>query len=624
MKEITAEVLDRMFSRAQEKMIEHGWKDQEVTAFMNDPVIRMFYGSCAEELGKLKDEIGQVENRLIKKTIEHLIPEVFQMPLPAHAILHAQPVNKLSECTIWPEVQFLLSREVRGKEYAFTPAGHFTLTKAEIEYLVFRDRFYQYKGIEKQQIMSGDSQTSIQDDVLWLGIKDLNKSIPKENIPLFFSFTHAFDEERSFLNALRFCKCQAGDDQTVSTFSGLPGNGLSDMEQNLVQPDQSIYRILNNTRNWYKKYYLTLHHLPKNNNEENQAFPLELRNRFSRSDLDKLKDDIYWIKLSFGNLLNPSWIQKLYCSINCFPVVNLRLEQKLFDVEEMPVNIYPVMSDDFIMAIRSIGGKVKLKQEEYNYNILNPEVKSSVSKEGEAIFKRGSLGRINAQRLKSMLNQLISVLREEIVLLTRDGTKEDLLKLNRLNQAVIDFENCLEIEKEKSGKYSGSVILKAFKDQNKVYIRYWTSAAEAANSIKPFAGEDASKQCAIGFAPDVLNDSLQLITTTVGGKNQPSDEDYIDTLRKLLLTRSRIVTPEDVKAFCYEYFHPAKVSVSVGKSARQSNKPGFGIVRMIDVKIRFNEKQSFTNEELLFFREEMLQILEQHSANVMPFNVEFV
>jgi hypothetical protein len=623
MKAKTTEILDHMFAKAEEHMLGEGWKEQEVSSFMNDPVIRLFYGSCAEELGKVQDEIYHVERRLINKTIEHLLPEEFQTPVPAHAIFHAQPLNKLSESLIWPECQFTVANPAKTKELVFAPAGNFPLFQAEIGYLIFRDRFYQYKDGNRVQIMSGDNSNAVQDDILWLGIKDLNKILPKEKLSLFFALPQSVNEQFAFLNALKYSKCYSADGVLLKRSSGLGSDDLDYWDKMLKQPDYMIYRMFQNTRNWYQKHFLTLHNLNATPGSAS-SFPTEIKNQFPEGELKKIKDDIYWIKFSFNNLLNERWVHLLYCSINCFPALNLKLEQKLFDVEEMPVNIYPVSSDDFILSVRTVSGKVKAKQEELNYSMVDPELRSTVGKEGEAIFRKGSLGRITAEKLKSMLNLLLNIMREEIVLLTKVGTKEDITKLNRLNRAAIDFEKCIEVENEKKGKYAGSVILKAYKDQNKVFIRYWTTAAEEANQVKPLPGEEGQKQCEIGFAPEVSSESVRLITATSGGKKQPTDEEYIDTLRKLLLTRSRIVTAEDVKAFCYEYFHPYIVSVEVQKSVRQSSRPGHGVVRCIDIFIRFIEKKTFADEELTFFKEELLQKLEQHAANVMPFNVEFV
>jgi len=323
--------------------------------------------------------------------------------------------------------------------------------------------------------MSGDSSNEVQDDVIWLGIRDLNKILPKEKLSLFFALPQSVNEQYAFLNALKYSKCYSAEGELIKRSTGLGSDDLDYWDRLLKQPDYMIYRMFQDSRNWYQNHFITLHNLHTVAGHA-PFFPQEVKNRFPESELKKIKDDVYWIKFSFSNLLNERWVHLMYCSINCFPALNLKLEQKLFDVEEMPVNIYPISSDDFILSIRTVSGKVKAKQEELNYSMVDAGNKSGIGKEGEAIFRKGSLGRINAEKLKSMLNLLLNIMREEIVLLTKEGSKEDLIKLNRLNRAAIDFEKCIEIDEEKKIRYSGSVILKAFKDQNKVYIRWQKTA----------------------------------------------------------------------------------------------------------------------------------------------------
>lgn len=621
MKTITSEILDHMFARAKERMLQDVWKENEIDSFMNDPVIRLFYGTCAEEIEKVHEEIFHVEQRLINKTLEYLLPEEFQTPLPAHAIFHAQPHDKLPESVVWPECQFKLFTLPDRKEFVFAPAGKFTVFHAEIGYMIFRDRFFQWNEGNRVQLISGEYSNSVQDDILWLGIKDLNKILPKEKLSIFFALRDLDNEQYTFLNALKYCKCLSADGQLIKTSSGLGSDDIEYWNNMMKQPDYIIYKMFQHPRNWYQNHYLSLNDLPARAPGA-PAFPVEISKQFPAGELEKIKDDIYWIKFSFSNLLKESWIQQLYCSINCFPAMNLKLEQEVFDIGNLPLNILSISSDDFILTIRNVTGKVRTKQEEVNYMMVDPELRSILGREGEALFRRGSLGRINAGKLKNMLNLLMNILKEETVLLTKDGSKEDIDKLNRLNRAAADFETSIEIEKEKKGKYSGNVILRAYKDQNRAYVRFWTTAAEEANYIKPLTGEDAQKQCAVAYAPDVSAESVKLITSISGGKRQPTDEEYIDTLRKHLLSRDRIVTVEDIKAFCYEYFSPRKVNVEVKKATGQSKIPGHGLVRTIDIYIRLAEKCSIPEEEILYFKEELLQKLEQHSANVLPFRIE--
>ena len=471
--------------------------------------------------------------------------------------------------------------------------------------------------------------------------------MPKDKLSLFFHLPQAGNEQHTFFTALKYCRCFF-DDQLLPISNGLTsdeaeikkkmlkqrkslsgiqvsenGTGLLSEETDyrekmLKDPDFMIYKLIQDVRDWYHKQYLTIYDLPKRQ-AGGAEFPEELARLFTAKDLGQIKDDVYWLKFSFGNLLDEKLISQLYCSLNCFPAINLKSEKNDFNVESMPVNIFPIFSNDFVLCLNSVTGKVMNRPEETEYRMMEANPGRTVAREGDAIFRKGGLGRQDPRKLKNMLNLLSNLLKEEVILLTKDGTREDLNKLNRLTRALNDFESSIEVERTQKVKHTGSMILKPYKYHSKIFIRFWTTAAEEANLIRPMKGEESEKQCELVYGPEIKPDSLRLVTTSAGGKKKPTEEEHLDTVRKLILTRGRIVTIEDIKAFCYEQFSSYKVVVDVTKSVGQSKTPGHGLVRTIEIVIRFKEKNNLKEDELSLLKEELLQKLEQNSRNVMPF-----
>ncbi len=621
MKPITSDILEHMFKKAEEIMIREDWNHDERENFMSDPVVKLLYGACAEEIGNVHEEIFHVSNRLIKRMIEQFLPEEYYIPSPAHGIVYGRPFDGLSSAAVSAGKQLIISRlDSQRREFMFTPAGNFNVHKAEIEYLVFHNRFYQMEDRKKTLLFSGESSQAIQANVLWIGIRDLKDLMPMKELSLFFALPQPGNDQYSLLNALKFSKCTDGVNP-IKTRSGFITDETETQDKMLDHPDYIVYQLFQNVKNWYRRHFITLQDIPSSS-ELPEEFPEEIRKVFSRNDILKIKGDITWFRISFSNLLEESWINQLICSINCFPVVNLRVEQELFDVENMPINIFPISSDDFFLAIESVRGKVRNLPEEKDYRIVDANVHETVGKEGEALFRLDHLSRLEPGKLKAMLSLLSNLLKEETILLTKDGTKEDLEKLYRLNRALGEFEKSIVIEKNKNSRFSGNIILRPYREHSKVFIRFWTTSGELANEIRPVMGQESAKQCKIDHLPDVKPDSLRLITTITGGKKPPTEEEHRDSLRKLLLTRGRILTVADVKAFCHEHFSPHKINVDVKKSYIQSPKKGQGILKVTDVEIRFLERVSFSSNELLFLKEELLEKLEQCSANVIPFRVE--
>ncbi|HNW74044.1 MAG TPA: hypothetical protein PKN44_10500 [Bacteroidales bacterium] len=652
MKAITSQLLEKMLGYAEIWMANEQWSPDEIMVFKSDPVVRLLYGACAEEIGNVHEEIFHVKQRLIHETIEKLLPDEFHAPAPAHAILSARPLEKAGESKIGIDTQVILRKpENLIKDFVFTPAGFFTLSQADVKYLVFRDSLYLVEGEKRERTITPNASARLQSDVLWMGIRDLSRYLPKERLTLFFHLPQATGDLHAFFNSLKYCRCYAGD-QLLTASPGLTSDenetrkrmlrqrrsfNLSPVsegsapavaeetdyrEKLLTEPDFMIYKLIRNVREWYHKQYLTLYDLPRRL-AGSPAVPEEIGKLFPEKEQELAREDIYWLKFSFGNLLDERWISQLFCSMNCFPALNLRLEKTDYNVESMPVNIFPVSGDDPVLCLNSVTGKVMNRPEETEYRMLEANPGRTVAREGDAIFRKGGLGRQDPRKLKNMLNLMANLLKEETILLTKNGTRDDLNKLNRLTRALNDFEGSLESERSQKVKHTGSVILRPYKYHSKIFIRFWTTAAEEANQIRPGRGADAEKQCELVFGPEIKPDSLRLITTTGGGRKKPTEEEHIDTVRKLLLTRGRIVTAEDIKAFCYEHLSGYKVTVEVKKSVGQSRTPGHGLVRTIEVMIRFREKPSLREEELTLLKEELLLRLEQNSATVMPFIITF-
>ena len=646
MKTLTTSLLDKMLAHADLLMANEQWTTEAINGFKSDPMIRMLYGACAEEIGNVHEELFHVKERLIKDTIEKLLPEEFHIPTPAHAIVTALPIEKVKEGKIGIDSQIIIKKqENEEKDFVFTPAGYFSLSQAEVQYMVFRDSMYVIEKESKQKVLSGDPACKFQDDVLWIGIKDLDKVQTRDKLTFFFNLPQTGRDPHSFFTALKYVRCFAGD-QPLVVSTGLTSDE-AEMKKRMLQqrkstgnrqapdnkaltedtdyreriirePDFMIYKLMQNVRDWYHKQFLTIYDIPVKPSSASEM-PEDFLRLFSSKDLDTIKGNIFWLRLSFGNLLDEKWISQLFCSMNSFPVLNLKLERNDYNVDSDSINIFPVYTEDIFLYLRSVIGKITNRDSESEYRLMETDPSQTVSLDGDAIFREGGLGRQDPRKLKHMLNMLSNLLKEETILLTKDGTRDDLKKLGHLTTALSEFEISINDDPLHKSKHTGSIIVKPYKYNNKIFINFWTTAAEEANQIRPGKGEDRERQCEVFYGPEIKQESVRLITTTQGGKRKPSDEEHLDTVRKLILTRGRIVTIEDIRAFCYEHFTSYKIAVDVKKSVGQSSTPGQGLVRTIEVSVRFLEKPVPGESMMALLKEELLLKLEQNSRNIMPY-----
>jgi hypothetical protein len=88
-----------------------------------------------------------------------------------------------------------------------------------------------------------------------------------------------------------------------------------------------------------------------------------------------------------------------------------------------------------------------------------------------------------------------------------------------------------------------------------------------------------------------------------------------------LLSRSRVVTKEDIKALCFELFGSHLVRVDVKKGIMLEHGPGKGISRTFDVYL-FMNKQNELPEEEVHHRITSLKVkLKQESVNLLPYRI---
>lgn len=89
-----------------------------------DPLIRLLIEALSSEIYLISDDMKNIEIRLLDKLAEVLIPSARTMALPAHAILHVQPLEAeytlTTENTFYHD-EFLFNMKQKVRNLNFTP-----------------------------------------------------------------------------------------------------------------------------------------------------------------------------------------------------------------------------------------------------------------------------------------------------------------------------------------------------------------------------------------------------------------------------------------------------------------------------------------------------------------------
>ena len=148
-------------------------------------------------------------------------------------------------------------------------------------------------------------------------------------------------------------------------------------------------------------------------------------------------------------------------------------------------------------------------------------------------------------------------------------------------------------------------------------INYWSTCAEEANDIK--AGTILSSKDDLFF----MSNQITLMTNTVGGTKKQNNKDRILAYRNALLTRGRIVTFADIKAFGFNHFKNSVTEIRIEKGTRKEVSVKAGFSRTVDIYITTNqeEKKYLSNEEWEYLCDSFMKNLKNRSSNVFPYRM---
>ncbi|WP_235832336.1 hypothetical protein [Flavobacterium zhairuonense] len=148
-------------------------------------------------------------------------------------------------------------------------------------------------------------------------------------------------------------------------------------------------------------------------------------------------------------------------------------------------------------------------------------------------------------------------------------------------------------------------------------ISYWSTCAEEGNDIK--AGTVLESKDDLFF----IGKTVTLMTNTVGGRNKQNNKDRILAYRNALLTRGRIVTFADIKAFGFNHFKNSIEDIKIEKGTRKEISVKAGFSRTVDIYIKTNpeERKHLSNSEWDYLCESFMKNLKNRSSNVFPYRL---
>jgi hypothetical protein len=582
-----------------------GYSEADMEGF--DPLVQLLLEACAVELEKIGQEINNTQYRLVERLASLLNPDVVDAPRPAHAIAQAQP--REPQLLLPADAQFTFQRAGAGRAGGsatfFSPLQTTRLTDAAVRFLATDEQVWRVEAGSPKRLLATGHPTPTEHRRLWIGLELHPEVTSLAELSFYFNWLNEPRRE-AYLAYLPGEAWYLGS-RPLPVVQGLAPSP-DDAAPLLYQEYDFLQRVEQHVRQLYAPGFVRVEQsteaeLPLYRRE---AFPAALTARFAAEVVASFTQPLVWLEVRFSHALPPEALATLTCDLNCFPVLNRRLNKQLFRLQPA-LNIFPLNSEEAFLAIREV------------YSLRNVVFRSTTlsslqENDTDTYTLRYGAGRFDARSGQEALLELLELLRDESRAFTATGTDFVGNTLRELNQNLARLEERLnQTDGTLTSDPAPYVMLRPHDANDSVYLEYWSSDGEAANRIP----NGSHLQVYDGH----YLDAVQLLTTTTGGRERPRPEEQVHALRKNLLSRNRIVTLEDIRAACWAELGNQLSKVHIEKGFRNGSTPTAGFVRCIRVQLTPAPASRLSGPEWQRTAHELQVLLASQSAMNLPYEV---
>ncbi|RBL92118.1 type VI secretion system baseplate subunit TssF [Chitinophaga flava] len=601
MKEKKERIKDRMLKTAARLW---GYPDAEVeTSF--DPIVQLLLEACASELEKISGEVDVSHARLVERLAQIMMPEPITSSQPAFGILHAMSTEAMADIQADHQFYYHTKAGHNTQDLFFSPVTAHRLFKGFVQYLAIGNKLYETRdNWFKEQVLQGHYQPDTATNDLWIGLSLEDAKMNYEGMSFFFDLRNIHQQEM-FYHYLPLARFFINDTE-VPVKAGYHHSRPAeeeDIERMVEVAVDTNARYSQHVMQRFRRHFLTITDTRIHTSGNTPAFLIRLFGQ----EADKLPKDLQWIRIEFPEALHHTLLEDLYCSINCFPVINKKNNEQSLKLNRY-LNIIPLQTPDIFFDIKRV-----YDLEGTDYYVRNFSTAGQMQ-EGELVVRSSGIGRFDTREAKEVIAYLMEVVRDESSLF--EEVKNDYVtnRMRELHQLIASLEEQLQ-----PGSNKGNipyVMVKPKENAAYIFIEFYSTNGTVANNIR--MGSKLLEYGSIQTKPG----SITLLTNTQGGKDRLNIDEKINLYRSHLLSHNRIVTPEDMKTLCRTIFGKEMKSASVAKGVSLQPGGNAGYVRTIDIRLTLVQPvASYPAANLNYLKEELLLQLEEKSANTFPFRI---
>lgn len=540
-----------------------------------DPLVSLLIEALSSEIYTLSNEVATIEARLLDKLAEILIPGTKTTALPAHAIAYTQPIEaeyvlKKGSSLFYEDFNF--NRKNKVKSMYFTTICDTHLKKGMFRYMIYNgicaslDKNMSKNVIERLAIPDSTS-------TVWVAL-DMDQAIGTlKDLSFYLDFPN-LNNRSEYSRLLPFTVWSVnGKDIKIRTGLNTAEAGQHELMKRLSQYD-TVNQIDRDVCNLYNSRFISI---DDDFQFKRMKYPLELEKFITSSEnlRQEFCSPLLWIRIQFPPVFLSEILEDITISINAFPIVQKLQKSINVKLDEL-TNIIPLVTNEneYFLSVKSV-------RDAHGRRYLELSDKEGVGEEQGYSIRHGGCERFDTRDARDYLVRLLDLLNEESATFSsifkgknKELTEEMFNLINRMKINVSDISEKREI--------TNYLIMDTPSVGEVIISEYWITNGANANGIR------SGLSLAPGLGVEIQPLFTFLMTSTIGGKQPLSPQEKIGRFKNTLISRDRIITPEDIKDFCMMEYPDIITDVKVERGLAQSGKPHGGLTRTIDVCIHTN------------------------------------
>lgn len=600
------------------------WDTKDADIDNLDPLVRLLIEACAVELYRISNEINSAQEHMLEKLARLLTPEVHTAPKPAHAVVHARPVEP--DTQVYPAMQFFYQKKVASKpnglldtnlDVFFSPAGNYKVVDADVKFIAAdRDLYTVNNGQYKEPISKTGSGKMIEPGTVWIGI-EINHLIKDLSGLSFFFDLKNHPAKSQLLPLLHYSKWNINGVQ-LNTMEGLwnPNSNSSLLDSfsgfDEFNINQTIDRHINH---FYKDQFITIINAV-DLSLKTEKYPQEFAGIFSDKELAKLQKELLWVKIKLLPEFDEVVLEDLTVSINSFPVVNRHLNEIRYRLQNN-FNIIPLLSAEQFLSINSVegtdgGGGDK---EANKYTNLPFDNTSELRTKGTYTLRTGDVERFDSRNATEYMNYLVELLRDESSAFAALGQDFVASLVKELNQNITQLEQKIKQNISILNQEPTYLLINPRREGETIFVNFWTTNGEMGSQIRSGSKLDLYQ------GAELRPETLIMVTNSTGGADKLRNTEVLNAYKNTLVTRGRIVTLEDVKSFCKLMLGEKIQNIAIKKGVAVSTLPNEGLINTVEIIIT-PEGINNNEEEWDGIIRDLLKRLELQSAIMVNYRMK--